>query len=510
MKGICLCSRPAGWSAKILIALGWWLSAVLVACAPVGPDYLPPRPELPATWSGVGGDNVAPAGIDELENWWSLFNDPLLNSLIKRGAAANPGVKIAEARILQARAQYRLTTAASAPTSEVSGSYANSRRSGNITGSGAGTTQDLFQAGFDAGWEIDIFGGARRAAEAAEARLAAARENRDDVLIILEAEVARNYLELRGSQQRLATARNNLAIQGKTLDLVRGRQESGLGSQLEVAEAETQLALTRAQLPPLEDSTGQASYRLALLLGLQPRALSEELAPTMSLPASPAGLPNTLPSDLLRRRPDIRWAERQLAAATADIGVATAELFPRFSLTGLVGLQSANLSDLLSAGSRYWTVGPTVRWSLFDGGRARANIELDRGRRDEARIVYEDTVLTALNEVESAMLALAREEESRQTLAEAVAASQRAVDLASGRYRSGLAGFLDVLQSEHNLYQSQDQLVQSEQRLALDWVALFKALGGGWNLGPAREEPANLPATPLTPNPTSTPSGEIH
>lgn len=489
--------------------MGWGMTAILVACAPVGPTYQPPRPGLPAAWSGPGAESAGPAGVEELGHWWTLFNDPLLDSLIKRAVAANPDVRIAEARILQARAQYRLTTAAAAPTVGVSGLNSNTRRSENVDGSGAWTSQDLFQTGFDAGWEIDLFGGVRRAAEAADARLAAAGENSSDVLVSLEAEVARNYLELRGGQQRVATAWENLTVQEKTLELARGRRQSGLGNQLEVAQSETQLALTLAQLPPLENSTGQAIYRLSLLLGLAPQALAEELSATAPLPALPSRLPETLPSDLLRRRPDIRRAERQLAAATADIGVATAELFPRFSLTGLAGLQSANLSDLLSAGSRYWTVGPTVRWSLFDGGRVRANIDLNQGRREEAQAAYEKTVLTALSEVETALLALAREEETHRTLAEAVAAERRAVELAVGRYRAGLTGFLDVLQGERALYQSRDQLVQSEQRLAVDLVALFKALGGGWAIGPDLQETSSGPAAKAAAAPQPTPSGDV-
>jgi multidrug efflux system outer membrane protein len=469
-----------GGRTRLIAFMGWGLTALLIGCAPVGPDYQPPRPELPAAWSGAGEGGLATAGTGALETWWTLFDDPRLDSLIQRAVAANPDLKIAVARIQQARAQYRLATAALAPAVDVSGTYARSRRSENGGGSNAGTTQDLYQAGFDAGWELDIFGGARRSVEAAGARLDATAEGRRDVLVTLEAEVARNYLELRGSQQRLRAARDNVGIQERTLYLARGRQESGLGNRLEVAQAETQLSLTRASLPPLENSAGTSIYSLSLLLGLPPRALEKELAPEAPLPARPAWLPETLPSDLLRRRPDIRRAERQLAAATADIGVATAELFPRFSLTGLLGLQSVSLGDLVSAGSRYWTVGPTVSWPLFDAGRARADIDLNRGRREEAQAVYEKTVLAALGEVESALLGLSQETETLRSLTDAVRSGQRAVDLASGRYRAGISDILALLQSQTALYLSQDQLIQSEQRLALYQVALFKALGGGW------------------------------
>ncbi|MFA7381859.1 MAG: efflux transporter outer membrane subunit [Desulfurivibrionaceae bacterium] len=489
---------------------GWGLAALLVACAPVGPTYQPPRPELPTAWGRTTAGSVNQAEAKELGHWWTLFNDARLDSLIQRAEAANPDLRIAEARILQARAQYRLTTAAAAPKVGVAGNYANSRPSENAGSSDGGTTQDLFQAGFDAGWELDIFGGARRANEAAEARLAAAGENSTAVRVSLAAEVARNYLELRGSQQRLATARLNLAGQEKTLELARGRRQFGIGNELEVAQAETQLAVTRAQLPPLANSAGQAIYRLTLLLALPPQALTEELSARAPLPALPARLPETLPSELLRRRPDIRRAERQLAAATADIGVATAELFPRFSLTGLTGLQSTNLSDLLSSGSRYWTVGPTVRWPLFDGGRVRANIALNQGLKEEAQVAYEKTVLTALSEVEAALLAQAREAETRRTLAASVAAGERAVELAKGRYRAGLTPFLDVLLGERLLYESQDRLVQSEQQLAINLVALFKALGGGWDLDADRQETSGTPAAQGAVAPQTTPAGELN
>jgi NodT family efflux transporter outer membrane factor (OMF) lipoprotein len=479
---------------RLIAFIGWGLTALLAGCAPVGPDYQPPRPELPAAWSGTGEAGAANAGTNALETWWTLFDDPRLDGLIQRAVAANPDLKIAVARIQQARAQYRIATVALAPAVDVSGTYTGTRISENTGSSSAGTTQELYQAGFDAGWELDIFGGARRSVEAAGARLAATAENRRDVLVSLEAEVARNYLELRGSQQRLKAARKNVGIQERTLHLVRGRQDSGLGNRLEVAQAETQLALTRTQLPPLENSAGASIYSLSLLLGLPPRALEKELARGEPLPARPAWLPETLPSDLLRRRPDIRRAERQLAAATADIGVATAELFPRFSLTGLLGLQSTSLGDLISAGSRYWTVGPTVSWPLFDAGRARANIDLNRSRQEEAQAAYEKTVLAALGEVESALLGLSRETETFRSLADAVHSGQQAVELARGRYHAGISDILSLLQSQTALYLSQDQLIQSEQRLAFYQVALFKALGGGWEID---QDESNISSRPL-------------
>jgi NodT family efflux transporter outer membrane factor (OMF) lipoprotein len=411
--------------------------------------------------------------------WWTLFQDPVLNSLIARAVVANPDLLIAESRIREARAQRRLTVAAGLPALELGGSATSSRRSENISSSND-STRDLFQTNFDAAWEIDFFGGARRQLEAAEASLAATVEDRRDVLITLESEVARNYLELRTSQQRRAIAMETIRTQEQTVALVRGRWQMGLGAQLETVQAETQLSLTKSQVPALEGAAIQTMHRLALLLGQQPQSLKTELTKAASLPPIPPRLPATLPSDLLRQRPDIRSAERQLAAATATVGAATAELFPRFSLSALMGLQSASLADLIAGGSRFWSAGSAVRWPLFDGGRARATVEISEARRDSARTTYEKSVLTALAEAEDALVALDREQATCGLLSEAVVSSQQAVEIARGQYTAGLTPFLNVLQSESTLYQSQDRLALSNQQLAVAMIALYKALGGGW------------------------------
>jgi NodT family efflux transporter outer membrane factor (OMF) lipoprotein len=470
---------------------------VLSACAPVGPDYQPPQTEMPAQWSqpsGQQGEQIA------LSHWWTLFQDPLLNTLIDRAMAANPDLHIAATRIVEARAARRIAVAALLPTVDVGSGYTTSRRSERVTTSDR--YQDLFEADFDAGWELDLFGGARRQTEAAEATLAATVEDWRDVRITLAAEVARNYLELRASQQRLAIARDNSRTQEQTVELVRNKFQIGLGSDLEVAQAETLLAQTNAQMPALESSAAQAMHQLALLLGQPPQALKEELAPPAPTPPVPPHLPLALPSELLRQRPDIRSAERQLAAATATVGVATADLFPRFSLSALIGLQSGSLSDLVTRASRFWSAGPRVQWSLFDGGRARAGVEISEAQRQRAQLFYEKTVLAALAETETGLVALDRERATRRILAEAVTASQRAVLIARGQYKAGITTFLNVLQSENALYQSQDKLAQSDQRLALDMIALYKALGGGWQDQPLPPESVTSAHPPSPPRNT--------
>lgn len=430
---------------------------------------------MPASWHATDS-HIAPTEKLAESDWWALFQDPLLDSLVREAGSANRNLRKAEARIREARAQRIVAGATGALGAATSASTA--RRSDNTSSTGG--TQNLFQIGFDARWEVDIFGGVRRATEAADASLAATHEEMRDVLVSLQAEVVSNYLEMRGSQKRLATTRNNIATQEKTVTLVRGRFQMGLGNELDLMNAETQLALTKAALPPLERSIKQAMHQLAILLGQPPASLINRLSEQGAGLTIPPQIPINLPSELLRQRPDIRAAERKLAAATAAIGVATSDLFPKFSLAGLLGLQSKNLSDLVTSGSRYWSLGPTLSLSLFDQGKIRAGIDISNARRDLALAGYEDTVLTALGEVENALVTFTQEQKILRILEEAVISGEKAVSIANGLYEAGLSDFLNVLQSERALFQSQDQQAQSQQRLTLSLVALFKALGGGW------------------------------
>jgi outer membrane protein, multidrug efflux system len=469
-------------SMKIYLRLHllWFLGATmtwaLAACSPIGPDYQSPQPEVPSQWREKSGF-VTSNSSQNMQAWWTLFSDPLLDSLMEQASASNQDLRKAATRIREARAQ-RVIAGATGSVGTTASSI-RSRHSDNTSSSSG--TQNLFQVGFDADWELDIFGGVQRAIEAADASLVATKEDLRDTLVTLEAEVARNYLELRGCQKRLATAQDNITTQEKTVQLVLGRLQLGLSSELDLVQAKTQLSLTKSQVPSLQSSIRQAMYQLALLIGQPAESLIAELSQEMDIPLIPPRIPINLPSDLLRQRPDIRSAERQLAAATAEIGVATADLFPHFSLAALFGVQSINLSDLITSGSRYWSIGPSLNMSLFDQGKSRAAIEIRNARRDAALAIYEKSVLKALTEVESALVAFSQEQETRRILGEAVTSAQKAVSIANGLYELGLTDFLSVLQSEHALNQSQDQLVQSNQQLALDIVAIFKALGGGWH-----------------------------
>ena len=316
--------------------------------------------------------------------------------------------------------------------------------------------------------------------EAADADLAASEESCRDVLVTLLSEVALNYVRLRGAQRRLVIARDNIRAQQDTVELTETRHKHGFTSELDVTQARTQLASTQSQVPLLENEIKQAIYQISVLLAQPPASLMEELATDRPIPTTPPEIPIGLPSDLLRRRPDVRSAERQLAAATARIGEATADLFPRFSLTGSFGPQSRDIRHILDRNSLAWSVGPQMSWPVFDGWRIRANIQVQNARQEQALAAYERTVLTALQDVENALVAYANEQVRRQSLAEAVQAGQQSTDLSNELYTHGMTVFLNVLESQRALYALQDQLAQSETTVVTNLIALYKALGGGW------------------------------
>ncbi|HSW46747.1 MAG TPA: efflux transporter outer membrane subunit, partial [Phycisphaerae bacterium] len=341
-------------------------------------------------------------------------------------------------------------------------------------------TQNLFQTGFDATWEVDVFGGVRRSVEAAGADIQAAEEYQRHVLVSLLSEVARNYIETRSNQRRLTIAAENISSQQDTLELTRTRFNAGLTSELDVAQAQAQLATTQSQVPVLEMLLAQAIHRLGVLLGQPPESLVDELVQAAPIPAVPPEIPVGLPSELLHRRPDIRRSERQLAAATARIGVATAELFPRFSLTGSFGTQTDDIQHFLDRKSLFWSVGPTMSWPIFDAGRIRANIDVQDIRQQQALALYQQAILIALEEVENALVAYRQEQVRYRHLATAAKSNRRAFDLANERYAKGLADFLSVLESQRSLYVTEDALIQSEGRAVASLIAIYKALGGGW------------------------------
>lgn len=485
-----------------IVLAGVILLALPSGCA-VGPDFQRPETAVPAQWSGSAptASGGSPAIADEeLARWWLVFADPTLSSLVERATAANLDLKLAEARIRQARAARAVAAGGLGPALDASGDYRRSRAS--ITGAdgqSTSVTSDQYQAGFDAGWEIDIFGSRRRSLEAASADLQAAEASSRDVLVSLTAEVARNYIQLRAYQQQIAITQRNLAAQRHSAKLTRERFEGGFVSGLDVANAEALTATTAAQLPLLEASAQQTIYSLSLLLGQAPAELDAELAPAGAIPGAAPVVPVGVPSDLLRRRPDVRLAEARIHAATARIGVAAAELFPKFTITGSIGYKSSDFGSLFEWSNSFWSFGPSALWRLFASGSIRANVEVQKALQEQEVITYRRTVLSALQEVENALVASAKEQTHREALVTAVAANRKAVMLSETLYTEGLTDFINVLQAQQALYSTENALVQSTATVSTNLVALYKALGGGWEAGPqGTESPSSSPPIAAT------------
>lgn len=460
--------------------------ALLAGCA-VGPDYQPPKAGVSAqSWTSplAGGETNGPA---DLAAWWKNFGDTNLDSLMVAAAQSNLTLHIAEARVREARAERGVVAGGLWPSVGSSASYSRNRWGQNSfppLPRGTALDYDSYSAGFDAAWELDIFGGTRRAVESANAEMGAALFSQRDVLVSLLAEVARNYIGARAYQQRLAITRDNIHAQQEILDLTRNRFQNGLTSDLDVQQATALLTATEAQVPSLETGFDQSAYHLAVLLGQPPGALLDEMSVEKPIPLTPPFVPVGLPSDLLQRRPDVQHAERELAAATARIGVAKSDLFPKFSLTGFAALESVSADNWFDYASRAWSAGPTVQWELFEAGSIRANVRVQNARQEQALDQYQQTVLTALEDAENALTAYAREQVRRESLSQSVEANRQALELSTQLYKSGLADFLRVLDSERSLYATQDALVQSDQTVSLNLVQLYKALGGGWENEP--------------------------
>jgi len=454
-------------------------------CA-VGPDYHSPSVRVPATWTSPR-DNGLTEAAGEAPAWWTLFNDAELDSLIQRAAQSNPDLRVAEAHLRQARAIRQMSAADLWPTADVTGSFARARQSQNqpLIGSlplppNFPFEYSVYQAGFDASWEIDLFGGRRRALEASNAEWEGAIESRNDVMVSVLAEVARNYVELRGGQLRLEIARRNLKLQEEAVELARARFQTGLVSELDVTRAASLLAGVKAALPPVEMAVNGSMYALASLLGLEPGQLLPELSPSKPMPPVPPEIPIGLPSDLLSRRPDVRRAERQLAAETARVGQAKSDWFPKLSLTGDAGQESVTLAKLFEPGSRFWSFGPSLQWRALDFGRVRAEVQAQTAVQEEALATYEKTVLNSLEEAENAIVAYTKEQSRHAALGEEVAENRRSLDMANGLYGAGRVNYLDVLDAQRSLYQSEDEMAVSAQAASIDLIALYKALGGGW------------------------------
>jgi NodT family efflux transporter outer membrane factor (OMF) lipoprotein len=472
-----------------VLALMFLLCIIMVAACAVGPDFKSPDMPVPAEWAGPPPLPAVTPAEKDLANWWTVFDDQMLASLIQQAVESNLDLKLAEARVRQARAARGLAGSFLGPTVDAKASYQRSEASvspttstGRSTGDTVSVTTDQYFAGFDAAWELDIFGGVRRGIEAADADLQASVEARRDVLVTLTAEVARYYIDLRAFQERLAIARRNLEAQKHSAKLTRQRFEGGFASGLDVANAEAQVATTAAVIPLLEASARQAIYSLSVLLGRAPAALVQQLAPALAIPTALPSAPVGVPSELLRRRPDIRQAEASVHAATARIGVSEADLYPRFTITGSIGVKSSDFGSWLDWSNRLWSIGPGVTWRVFDMGRIRSDIAQQEALQEQSLLAYQKTVLTALQEVEGALISLDKEQEHRKALVDAVAFNQKAVDLSIKLYTEGQTDFLNVLQAQRSLFITEEALAQSTRTLSTNLVALYKALGGGWDM----------------------------
>jgi multidrug efflux system outer membrane protein len=458
-------------------------------CKAVGPDYSEPAVPVPAEFANQEGLRPAPTQSRQQPGmtttavevaWWRGFQDEELNQLVEETLNNNHDIRIATARLQEARALLSVAEFDRYPTVTTEESYTHQRLSKVAARGVADRDTDLFHAGFDASWELDFFGRVRRAIEAGTADVGAAEASRRDVMVSLLAEVASNYFDLRGAQNQLAVARQNAETLQQTLELTQALLAAGRGTELDVSRAEAQLNATLATIPPLETRIARDSHRLGVLIGQQPTALVTTLSAPLPLPGLPTLIALGKPADLLRRRPDIRIAERNLAAATARIGVATADLFPRITVLGSVGVEAGSLKGFGQGGIDTFSLGPSIFWAAFDLGRVRARIRAADARTEAALAQYEQRVLLALEETENSLVDFQRQQARRDLLRASTQASEKAAGLAKLRYQFGVSDFLTVLDAERTRLIAEDLLADSETRTALSLIAVYKALGGGW------------------------------
>lgn len=448
-------------------------------CAAVGPDYVKPKAALSTQWNAGFTEGLKAGNPDPriLARWWECLDDPVLSGLIERVITGNLDLAKAKSRIRKARANRTIAKAGFFPTVNVTDAHAINRSSEQ---SGGGVEVETHSTGLDASWELDLFGGVRREVEAAEADLNASREDLHDVLVSMVAEAASSYVDVRTYQARLAVAEKNLQTQEETWQLTRSRGLAGLTADLAVQQAKYNLENTRSQIPALRASLDASMNRLAVLLGEQPGAVHLELQTPKPIPVTPLEIAVGVPADILRQRPDVRRAERELAAETARVGVAVADLYPKLTLSGSIGVEALSFSDLFLPGSHAFSFGPGITFPLFNAGSLRAKVEVQSAVQEQALKAYEASILAALEEVENALVSYAREQEKRRSLIEAAEAARAAAVLAENQYTSGMISFSDVLEAQRSLLSFEDLSVQSTGAVTSDLIRIYKALGGGW------------------------------
>jgi NodT family efflux transporter outer membrane factor (OMF) lipoprotein len=456
----------------------------LTACATVGPSHQTPATEVPPEWHRIDEQQrsiVKVAEAVDLSRWWLNLNDPLLSELVADALQTSPDLRNATARLREARARRAVAGSERFPSVTAAGSASRSRTSEET---GSGDTRELFSAGFDASWELDLFGGITRGIEAAEANLESSVADLHDTQVTLVAEVATNYVEVRSLQIRLRIARDNLASQSETLQLTDWRAQAGLVSNQDVDQARSNREQTRAQIPSLETALAEAEHRLDILLGKTPGTLHPRLTTAADLPALPEEIVVSIPADTLRQRPDVRAAERTLAAETARVGVAEAARYPSFTLSGSIGLEALTLGALGNSGAATSSLLAGITAPVFDAGRLRNQVEIQDAVREQAQVAYEQTVLSALQEVENALVALARNSQRSEALVIATKSAGNAAEMARQRYSAGLIDFQSVLDTERSVRSVEDSLATSRADGVLALIRLYKALGGGWSTQP--------------------------
>ena len=467
-----------GYAGAVMLAL------LLAGCKAVGPDYKAPalpEPAAPLPLTGAG-ERIAPA---EVAAWWTVFGDPALTNLIVRALEGNRTLRGSVAKVREARTRLGVSRAGLLPEVDANGAYQRFRYSDNGGLPGHG---DLYSAGFDASWELDLAGRRRRAVEAAQAAFEAECATLENAWVSLAAETARAYVELQTVRQRIKVAQTNLTLQAQTLEILDSRSKAGLGDELAVEQARYNLEQTRAAIPGLLSEEESALNALAVLTGALPGELAAELAVPAPIPSAAPRTLAGIPADLLRRRPDVRAAERRLAAQTARIGIASADLYPTLRLNGSIGLETLEAGSFFEAGSRYFSLGPSVSWPVFRAGSVRANIEVQNALQEQALADYEQSVLAAVGELRDALTAYGREYARRDALDKAARAARVAVVIAQNRYANGIADFNSVLDAQRSLQTFEESVVVSDGAITKDLIRVYKALGGGWSAlaAPAR------------------------
>lgn len=462
-------------------ALGALFILIIGGCV-VGPDYVRPDVSMPDQWHKDLIGNLSDHQ-EYLSSWWTTFDDPTLNELIERAGMGNLDARQAFERIREARAILGIATGERYPDIDAIGAYDRSRISEGLSEEifpPRKRTDNFYQSGFDSIWEIDIWGRITRLIESTRRDMEASVEDYHDVMISLYAEMALAYVQVRSLQERIRLAENNVTAQSQTLKLTQDRFDAEIAPKLDVHQAELNLATTKAAIPTLKSGLNISMNRLGVLLGDYPTSLHAELAKPGSIPKARINISTGLPIDIIRRRPDIRRAERQLAAQTSRIGVATAQLYPEFTLTGTMSFQAVNSNDLLKAGSIGYSFGPGFRWNIFDGGRVRNQINVEDSLTAQALIEYEQTILLALEEVENAMVAYYEENQRSVELQRSVDSAKKSVELVQTLYLLGLTDFENVLVMQRSLFQQEDELANSHGRVSRNLIRLYKAIGGGW------------------------------